>query len=201
MKFRVPSIQIYVCQLSWIIQESSEYSTNLPLSHTGHQIRPLCISNPEISMFCMSNHAESWNFKIWHEKYWHADMTFEYKYVWPTFPLNVRWLDWSYITNVPVPQSTWKHTHTHTCLIPGNLTVDSLSRSLSIQQFTSVCSFSHALWSLSVGVLPDTVAGAFLPWKEKWWQFSISLYANSPGLSGIKSPRYSTNLLVHCMGH
>ena len=83
------------------------------------------------------------------------------------------------VTNVPVPQSTWKHTDTHTCLIPGNLTVDSLSRSLSIQQFTSVCSFSHALWSLSVGVLPDTVAGAFLPWKEKWWQFSISLYANS----------------------
>ena len=71
------------------------------------------------------------------------------------------------VTNVPVPQSIWKHTHdTHTCLIPGNLTVDSLSRSLSIQQFTSVCSFSHALWSLSVGVLPDTVAGAFLPWKE-----------------------------------
>lgn len=79
------------------------------------------------------------------------------------------------VTNVPVLQSTWKHTHdTHTCLIPGNLTVESLSRSLSIQQFTSVCSFSHALWSLSVGVLPDTVAGAFLPWKEKWWRFSIN---------------------------
>ena len=79
------------------------------------------------------------------------------------------------VTNVPVLQSTWKHTHTHTCLIPGNLTVDSLSRSLSIQQFTTVCSFSHALWSLSVGVLPDTVAGAFLPWKEKWRWCSISL--------------------------
>ena len=31
--------------------------------------------------------------------------------------------------------------------------------------------------------------------------FHYSIYANSPGLSGIESPRYGTNLLDYCMGH
>ena len=71
------------CQLSQIIQASHRYSTDLPLSHTGHQG-----SNPLTQNFQKFRSKTQWIGSVQPEKFWNNGSTF-----WggPQFPAQTGW--------------------------------------------------------------------------------------------------------------